>query len=80
MTDRQRARRSLGLDDHAFVATTVARLDPVKDLMTLLEATRYIGLPLASDKIAALNDALPQLFPEAVTISTVAVQSGPDGP
>jgi L-malate glycosyltransferase len=36
--DREAARRTLGLDDDAFVIATVARLDPVKDLMTLLDA------------------------------------------
>jgi len=36
--DRRRARRNLGLASDAFVVATVARLDPVKDLLTLLEA------------------------------------------
>jgi len=36
--DRRRARRNLGLPSDAFVVATVARLDPVKDLLTLLDA------------------------------------------
>jgi L-malate glycosyltransferase len=36
--ERDRARRLLGLDDRAFVVMTVARLDPVKDFNTLLDA------------------------------------------
>jgi glycosyltransferase involved in cell wall biosynthesis len=36
--DRARSREELGVDDRAFVVGTVARLDPVKDLGTLLRA------------------------------------------
>jgi len=36
--DRQGARRELGIETDTFVVGTVARLDPVKDLGTLIEA------------------------------------------
>ena len=36
--DRQSARRELGIETDTFVVGTVARLDPVKDLGTLIEA------------------------------------------
>jgi L-malate glycosyltransferase len=36
--DRARARRALGVDDGRLVVATVARLDPVKDLLSLLDA------------------------------------------
>jgi glycosyltransferase involved in cell wall biosynthesis len=47
--DRIRARRALGLDGEALVFMTVARLDPVKDLQTLLEAFAVVrrGQPAA---------------------------------
>lgn len=47
--DRRRARMLLGLDERAFVVTTVARLDPVKDLITLLDAFAFVRkrVPLA---------------------------------
>ena len=54
--DRQRARRSLGLDDHAFVAATVARLDPVKDLMTLLEAFVTVRRRIPSARLVIVGD------------------------
>ncbi|MEO8256564.1 MAG: glycosyltransferase [Acidobacteriota bacterium] len=38
LEERWHARRALGLEDDALVVATVARLDPVKDLGTLLEA------------------------------------------
>jgi glycosyltransferase involved in cell wall biosynthesis len=40
---RARARQLLGLPDHAVVVGTVARLDPVKDLATLLTAFARLG-------------------------------------
>jgi len=36
--DRARARRALGVDDGRLLVATVARLDPVKDLVSLLDA------------------------------------------
>jgi glycosyltransferase involved in cell wall biosynthesis len=45
--DRERARREVGLAPDLFVVGTVARLDPVKDLATLIEAFAALrrGLP-----------------------------------
>lgn len=47
--DRLRARRALGLSGDDVVFMTVARLDPVKDLRTLLEAFALVrrGIPAA---------------------------------
>lgn len=45
--DRQRMRTALGLEDRQFVVGTVARLDPVKDLETLVRA------------VASLRSAVP---------------------
>jgi L-malate glycosyltransferase len=39
---RTRARQTLGVDPDAFVVGTVARLDPVKDLGTFIEAVSYL--------------------------------------
>ena len=48
---RQRMRSQLGIDDAAFVVGTVARLDPVKDLETLVRA---IGSPAARVPVTLL--------------------------
>jgi glycosyltransferase involved in cell wall biosynthesis len=54
--DRQRARRSLGLDDHAIVVATVARLDPVKDLLTLLEAFASVRRRIPGAHLVVVGD------------------------
>jgi glycosyltransferase involved in cell wall biosynthesis len=54
--DRQRARRSLGLADEAFVVTTVARLDPVKDFPTLLEAFALVRRKMPSAQLVIVGD------------------------
>jgi L-malate glycosyltransferase len=54
--DRRRARRLLGLDDHSFVVTSVARLDPVKDLMTLLEAFAVVRARVPSARLVIVGD------------------------
>jgi len=43
--DRARVRRDLGIDDRTIVIGTIARLDPVKDLQTLVRA---LGAPVAN--------------------------------
>jgi glycosyltransferase involved in cell wall biosynthesis len=48
---RARVRRDLGFDDRTFVIGTVARLDPVKDLQTLVRA---LGAPAASRPMTLL--------------------------
>jgi glycosyltransferase involved in cell wall biosynthesis len=42
-TLREDVRRQLGVQDGTFVVGTIARLDPVKDLGTLLEAAASVG-------------------------------------
>ena len=54
--DRRRARQQLRLDDRAFVVATVARLDPVKDLMTLLEAFARVRQRVASAQLLVVGD------------------------
>ena len=48
---RARVRRDLGLDEQTFVIGTVARLDPVKDLQTLVRA---LGAPAANRPMTLL--------------------------
>jgi L-malate glycosyltransferase len=54
--DRRRARHELGLDDRAFVVATVARLDPVKDLTTLLEAFAIVRRRVPSAQLLIVGD------------------------
>jgi glycosyltransferase involved in cell wall biosynthesis len=54
--DRRRARMLLGLDDRAFVVTTVARLDPVKDLVTLLDAFAQVRTRVPSARLVIVGD------------------------
>lgn len=42
-TDRASVRRELGVDEHTMVVAAVARLDPVKDLGVLIEATKNVA-------------------------------------
>jgi glycosyltransferase involved in cell wall biosynthesis len=53
--DCWRARQQLGLDDRAFVVATVARLDPVKDLMTLFEAFAKVRLRVPSAQLLVVG-------------------------
>ena len=53
--DRRQARQHLGLDDRAFVVATVARLDPVKDLMTLFEAFAKVRLRVPSAQLLVIG-------------------------
>jgi len=54
--DRHRARQQLRLDDRAFVVATVARLDPVKDLMTLFEAFAKVRRRVPSAQLLVVGD------------------------
>jgi glycosyltransferase involved in cell wall biosynthesis len=54
--DRRRARQQLRLDERAFVVATVARLDPVKDLMTLLEAFAIVRRRVPSAQLLVVGD------------------------
>jgi len=55
-TARAGARRMLGLEDRAFVAVTVARLDPVKDLTTLLGAFAIVRRQVAGARLIIVGD------------------------
>jgi glycosyltransferase involved in cell wall biosynthesis len=54
--DRRRARMLLGLDEGAFVVTTVARLDPVKDLGSLLDAFAFVRRRVPSARLVIVGD------------------------
>jgi glycosyltransferase involved in cell wall biosynthesis len=54
--DRTRARRSLGVPDEAFLMGTVARLDPVKDLGTALEALSLLRQSMPHARLAIVGD------------------------
>jgi glycosyltransferase involved in cell wall biosynthesis len=54
--DRRRARMLLGLDDRAFVVATVARLDPVKDLVTLLDAFADVRRRVPAARLVIVGD------------------------
>src|SRR5205823_561229 len=54
--DRRRARRMLGLDDGMFVVASVARLDPVKDLGTLLEAFAILRRQFPHSRLVIVGD------------------------
>ena len=54
--DRRKARMLLGLDERAFVVTTVARLDPVKDLVTLLDAFAVVRRRAPGARLVIVGD------------------------
>jgi L-malate glycosyltransferase len=67
---RSAVRARLGVSDDQFVIGTVARLDPVKDLGTLLEALRLIG-PERDPRVALVGDG-----PERLALERVATELG----
>lgn len=54
--DRRRARAMLGLDDQAVVAISVARLDPVKDYSTLLDAFSEMRRAVPAARLLLVGD------------------------
>ena len=54
--DRLRARRVLGLDEAAFVVMAVARLDPVKDFPTLIDAFAIVRAQLPRARLVIVGD------------------------
>lgn len=56
--ERRNARRTLRVDDDEFVAMTVARLDPVKDLGTLLEAFAIVRRDIPGARLFMVGDGL----------------------
>jgi glycosyltransferase involved in cell wall biosynthesis len=55
---RRLARRTLDLPDAAFVIGTVARLDPVKDLATSLEAFAMLRAHIGGARLVIVGDGL----------------------
>jgi glycosyltransferase involved in cell wall biosynthesis len=53
---RARARRALGLEEDVFVAMTVARLDPVKDLPTLIAAFATVRRSVPRSRLVIVGD------------------------
>jgi len=54
--ERARARALLGIDTAAPVFVTIARLDPVKDLMTMLDAFAHIRLAMPAARLVIVGD------------------------
>jgi glycosyltransferase involved in cell wall biosynthesis len=54
--ERAAARRHLGLDGSRFVAMTVARLDPVKDLVGMLDAFARVRVHVPDAKLVVVGD------------------------
>jgi len=54
--DRLRARRVLGVDEAAFVVMAVARLDPVKDFPTLIDAFAIVRAQLPRARLVIVGD------------------------
>lgn len=54
--DRQRARAALGIDDDSFVLASVARLDPVKDFMSLLDAFAEVRQAVPRSRLLIVGD------------------------
>lgn len=55
-TARAAARRALGVDEDTFVAMTVARLDPVKDLPTLIAAFAIVRRTVPRSRLVIVGD------------------------
>ena len=54
--DRLRARHVLGVDEAAFVVMAVARLDPVKDFPTLIDAFAIVRAQLPRARLVIVGD------------------------
>lgn len=64
-TDRHRARGALGLPASAVVFGTVARLDPVKDLITLIEAFEIAHLNVPNSVLVIVGNGSERAALEA---------------
>jgi glycosyltransferase involved in cell wall biosynthesis len=54
--ERAHARRALGVDDGRLIVATVARLDPVKDLLSLLEAFSIVRRHIPDALLVIVGD------------------------
>jgi glycosyltransferase involved in cell wall biosynthesis len=54
--DRQAARQALGIDGETSIAVSVARLDPVKDFATLLDAFATVRRQLPRSRLLIVGD------------------------
>jgi glycosyltransferase involved in cell wall biosynthesis len=72
--DRHAARRALGIAAETFVAVSVARLDPVKDFGTLLDAFATVRRRAAGARLLIVGDG-----PERAAIAERAAQPDLDG-
>jgi glycosyltransferase involved in cell wall biosynthesis len=68
--DRERIRRTLGVPDDAFVIGTVARLDPVNDLGTLVDAVSHL-VPERRVRLIVVGDG-----PELTRLKEMAAGRG----
>jgi glycosyltransferase involved in cell wall biosynthesis len=71
LVDRRAARHALWISEDAFVVGTVARLDPVKHLETLIEAFADLRVVLPRSVLVILGDG-----PERERLETVARTAG----
>jgi glycosyltransferase involved in cell wall biosynthesis len=69
--DRDAARRSLGVDADSILIGTVGRLDPVKDLSTLLEALRILRSGRRNVRLVIVGDG-----PERARLEQQATRMG----
>jgi glycosyltransferase involved in cell wall biosynthesis len=72
--DRAAARRQLGIHDSRFVVMTVARLDPVKDLVGLLDAFARFRAHVPEAKLVIVGDG-----PERARIEQRAAKADLEG-
>jgi sugar transferase (PEP-CTERM/EpsH1 system associated) len=69
--DRRAARVHLGIPDASFVVGTVARLDQVKDLRTLIAAFRNLSRTIADARLVVIGDG-----PERAALREAAHDAG----
>lgn len=68
---RAHARRTLGIDPTAFVVATVARIDPVKDLTTLVRAFGHVEATVSNARLVIVGDG-----PDRAGVEALANQLG----
>ena len=69
--DQRAARRALGIPDDAFVIGSVGRLDPVKNLLPLLEAQALLAASHPGSRIVIIGDG-----PEREPLEAAATRLG----